>query len=57
MDTFADSDFPNMLGKMIISLKTWFTGWVSRPAMRWRKISRLCWQMKYFLLSGGTVHI
>ena len=31
--------------------------WASRPARRWRKISRLCWQMKYFLLSGGTVHI
>lgn len=27
MDTFADLDFPNMLGKTVSFLKTWYTGW------------------------------
>lgn len=35
-------------------LKTWCTGWDSRPAMRWPRDSRQCWQTKSSRPSGST---
>lgn len=45
--------FRQMWRKTVSSLKTWCTGWDSRPAMKWHRSFRLCWQMKCCLLFGG----
>lgn len=44
--------FPHKWGKTVSSRKTWCTGWGSKPAMRWHRSSRPCWQMKCSLLFG-----